>query len=123
MDEKFASQSKGLIEKAREAGSPEELMALVEEDGLKISEEQAKEYYERIHAAGELSDDELDSVNGGCGGGSPEPAPVPVICERCGSQNVRVSPYDGMLITGEPVKVIYYDCLACNWWRKDIIPK
>ena len=30
--------------------------------------EQAKEYFATIHASGELSDEELDNVAGGCGG-------------------------------------------------------
>ena len=34
-----------------------------------MSAEQAAEYFVTIHASGELSDEELDNVSGGCGSG------------------------------------------------------
>lgn len=54
-----------IIEKAKQAKSAEELMALAKENGIGITEEQAAEYFERLNRSGELSDDELDSVAGG----------------------------------------------------------
>ena len=53
------------IEKARQANSPEELLALAKENGIELSEDKAKEYFERLNNSGELSDEELDNVSGG----------------------------------------------------------
>lgn len=54
-----------LIEKARQAQSAEELLALINENGIECSEESANAYYEQIHKSGEMSDEELSSVAGG----------------------------------------------------------
>lgn len=54
-----------LLAKAEEARSAEELLALAKENGIEMTEDSAKELYERMNASGELSDDELDSVSGG----------------------------------------------------------
>ncbi len=57
-----------LIAKAKQAKSPEELIALAEESGTELTEESAKAYFDQIHKTGELADDELDNVvAGGCG--------------------------------------------------------
>lgn len=54
-----------LLEKAGQAKSAGELIALAEENGIELSEDKAKEYFERLNNSGELSDDELDNVSGG----------------------------------------------------------
>ena len=55
-----------LIEKAKTAKSPEELIALAKENGTEMTEERAKKCFEHLHSEGsELSDDELDNVSGG----------------------------------------------------------
>ncbi|MCM1023705.1 MAG: Nif11-like leader peptide family RiPP precursor [Prevotella sp.] len=54
-----------LIEKARQAKSAEELSALAKENGIELSEDETKAYFEQLNKSGELSDDELDSVAGG----------------------------------------------------------
>ena len=56
-----------IIAKAKEAKSAEELLAMAKENDMELTEEEAKEYYDRLHASGELADDELDSVAGGIG--------------------------------------------------------
>ena len=61
--------SKELIEKAKTAKTAEELLAMAKEENIELTEEQAKEYFATIHASGELSDEELDNVSGGCGSG------------------------------------------------------
>lgn len=54
--------------KARTAKSPEELKALAEENGIELSDDKAKAYFDRLNNSGELSDEELDNVSGGgCG--------------------------------------------------------
>ena len=61
--------SKENIEMAKEAKSVEELLALAKENNYPLTEEEAQNYFNQFHATGELSDDELDQVGGGCGGG------------------------------------------------------
>ena len=61
--------SKELIEKAKTAKSAEELLEMAKEESIEMSAEQAAEYFATIHASGELSDEELDNVSGGCGSG------------------------------------------------------
>ena len=57
---------KNLILKAKEAKSVEELIVLAKENGIELTEENAKMYFEQFNAKkGELSDDELDAVAGG----------------------------------------------------------
>lgn len=59
-----------LLEKAKEAKSAEELIALANENGAELTIEEAKTYFAQLNAkTGELTDDELDNVaGGGCSG-------------------------------------------------------
>ncbi len=58
--------NKELLAKAKEAKTPEELMSLAKENGIEMTEESAKAYFEQLNPkTGELSDDELDNVAGG----------------------------------------------------------
>ena len=58
--------NKELLAKAKEAKTPEELLALAKESSIDLTEEEAKAYFEQLHPkTGELSDDELDNVAGG----------------------------------------------------------
>ena len=59
--------SKELLEKAKTAKTAEELLELAKAENIELTAEQAKEYFAPIHASGELSDEELDNVSGGCG--------------------------------------------------------
>ncbi|MCH5187402.1 MAG: hypothetical protein J1F63_03275 [Oscillospiraceae bacterium] len=54
-----------MIKKAKETKTVEELIALANENDIELTEELAKEYFERLHATGELADDELENVSGG----------------------------------------------------------
>ena len=54
-----------LIAKAKAATSREELLALAKENGLELSEEEAKTCFAQLHANSEVSDDELEAVSGG----------------------------------------------------------
>ena len=63
MENKFTPE---LIEKAKSAKTPEELMALAKENGMELTEESAKAYFEQLNPkTGEVSDDELNNVSGG----------------------------------------------------------
>lgn len=59
--------TKEMIEKAKTAKTPAELIAMAKEAGIAEStEEEAKAYFEQLHAkTGEMPDDELDNVSGG----------------------------------------------------------
>ena len=55
-----------LIAKAKQAKTPEELLALAKENGVELTEESAKSYFNQLNPkTGELADDELDNVAGG----------------------------------------------------------
>ena len=98
-----------IIAKAREAKSAEELLAMAKENDIELTGEQAKEYYDRLHASGELSDDELDSVSGG-GCSSFEPK-----CPECGSTNYfrTNEPYYCPVKGG--IRTLYYNqCSECG---------
>ena len=57
-----------LISKAKQAKSPEELMALAKENGEEMTEESARAYFEQLHKTGEVTEEELSGVaGGGCG--------------------------------------------------------
>lgn len=57
---------KEFIDKAKQAQSLAELIALAKESGMEMTEKQAKAYFEKLNSkADELSDDELDNVAGG----------------------------------------------------------
>ena len=56
-----------LLAKAKGAKTPEELLAIAKENGTELNEESAKSYFDLLQPKnGELSDDELDNVSGGC---------------------------------------------------------
>lgn len=65
MENKFTAE---LIEKAKQVNSAEELTALAKENGVDISEDDAREYFEQMNRSGELSDDEIEEVTGGAHG-------------------------------------------------------
>ena len=59
--------NKELISKAKTAKTPEELLCLAKENGEEMTEESAKAYFDMLHQKqGEMTDDELDNVSGGC---------------------------------------------------------
>ena len=61
--------SKELIEKAKTAKSPEELLAMSKSEGFELPEGVAKTVFSKLNKTGELSDEELNNVSGGCGSG------------------------------------------------------
>lgn len=58
-----------LIQKAKTCNAPEELLALAKENGIEMTEEQAKDYLAKLNPANrEIADEELENVSGGgCG--------------------------------------------------------
>ena len=58
--------SKELLEKAKTAKSAEELLAMAKAENIEMTAEEANKVYAELHKTGELSDEELDNVSGGC---------------------------------------------------------
>ena len=56
-----------ILEKAKTAKSAEELLAMAKIENIEISAEEAAKAFAELNKTGELSDDELDNVAGGCG--------------------------------------------------------
>ena len=61
--------SKELLEKAKTAKTAEELLAMAKAENIELSAEQAAKAFAELNKSGELSDEELDNVSGGCGSG------------------------------------------------------
>ena len=64
--------SKELLEKAKTAKTAEELIEMAKAENIELSAEQAAKAFAELHKAGELSDEELDNVSGGCKGRTPK---------------------------------------------------
>lgn len=61
----------GLLLIAKEAKTVEELQSLAEENGYTLSYEDASHYFQVLNPSeGDISDDELEAVAGGCNDGS-----------------------------------------------------
>ena len=57
-----------LIDKAKAAKSAEELLEIAKANGVELTAEEAKTYFEQLSANSAVSDDDLDAVAGGaCG--------------------------------------------------------
>ena len=59
--------SKELLKKAKTAKTAEELLAMAKAENIELTEEEAAKAFEELNKNGELSDEELDNVSGGCG--------------------------------------------------------
>ena len=56
-----------MLEKAKTAKSAEELLAMAKAEKVELTEEEAAKAFAELNKTGELSDEELDNVAGGCG--------------------------------------------------------
>ena len=70
--------NKALLEKAAQCKSAEEVKALAAEAGMDISDEQAVELFAKVNGATPLTDEELETVAGGCGDDDI------IECDQCG---------------------------------------
>ena len=55
-----------ILEKAKTAKSAEELLAMAKAENIELTEEEAAKAFVELNKTGELSDEELDNVAGGC---------------------------------------------------------
>ena len=65
---KFSNE---LIEKAKTAKTAEELLQMAKAENIELSAEEAEEAFAKLNKSGELSDEELDNVAGGCSPSGP----------------------------------------------------
>ncbi len=103
------------FEKAKECKSAEELLALAKETGTEMRTEEAAELFKKLHAEGELSDDELDAASGGsCNTGADCGDTVILTGGSCPSCNgisavyIKSIPYDAA-----PDEYVFR-CTACS---------
>ena len=54
-----------MLAKAKMSKSAEELLTLAKENGINLTDEEAKRYFSQWHWEGELADEELENVTGG----------------------------------------------------------
>ena len=60
--------TKELLEKAKTAKTAEELLELAKAENINFTAEEAAKAFAELNKTGELSDEELDNVAGGCAG-------------------------------------------------------
>ena len=60
-----------MLEKAKTAKSAEELLAMAKAENIELTEEQAAKAFGELNKTGELSDEELDNIAGGCSPSDP----------------------------------------------------
>ena len=63
--------TKELFEKAKTAKSAEELLEMAKAENIELTEEEAEKAFAELHKSGEISDEELDNVAGGCSPSGP----------------------------------------------------
>ena len=109
--------NKELLAKAKNAKTPEELIALANENGTEMTEESAEAYYNLLHPQnGEVSDDELDNVaGGGCHNGGKLVVSVMHYCDewRCKDDGSQCD-IDGILVNCNTCRVAAY-CFSCKY--------
>ncbi len=107
-----------LIEKAKSAKTPEELMAFAKESGVAMTEDESKAYFAQLNPKpGELSDEELDNVSGGACYRK-DGRMVTTVCHKC--RHWRCKKDDGkwldrMGMPGCSVCGIGLECSNCRY--------
>ena len=61
----MAEINKELLDKAKQANSPKELLVLAKEIDVELTQKQAEAFFKQTNESNELPDDELDNVAGG----------------------------------------------------------
>ena len=64
----FYEVFKRTYRKSENSQKAEELLAMAKAENIEMTAEEAAKYFAELHKTGELSDEELDNVAGGCGG-------------------------------------------------------
>ena len=96
-----------VIAKAKATRSAEELLEIAKANGVELTAEEAKTYFEQLKANSAVSDDELDTVAGGSDGGcgsdedadenstenstEQEENPIKHPCPECGGPTIAMA--------------------------------
>lgn len=108
-----------LLEKAKQAKSAEELLSVAEENGVELTEDAARAYFEQLNKSGGLSDDELSNVaGGGCHSG--KRLIVSALhgcnywkCKKCGAR--RKAAYYRECRNGHGQEISCVTCAQCSY--------
>ena len=114
-------EDKEIIEKIKKCKTVEELKTFGNEIDYSLTDEEAKEFFEKLSKCGELSDDELTNVNGGgctkwrngrAYSGNPEYWLIVTVGNTCpGWERSRTIGHDVRRV-----------CPNCRWYNSDAIP-
>ena len=117
------------IEKAKTAKSAEELLQMAKAENIELTAEEAAKAFAELHKTGELSDDELDNVAGGCEDEIPEPKfqvgnrvwiSVSFACHTCGLYRAfKVTEVHPSPIGKHTYSVACPDC-GEKWWNANV---
>ena len=108
-----------MIEKAKAAKSAEELLEVAKAGGIEMTADEAATYFAQLNPqSGELDDDALDGVAGGCGNGSDvdnswlvsEPMVNVINGDRCPNCGGTV----GQVINDPEIGCFPVGCTNCN---------
>ena len=107
-----------MIEKAKTAKTAEELLEIAKANDIEMTADEAAEYFAQLNpASGELSDDDLDNVAGGCGNRDERLSVRDIVrvisgetCKKCGSDIGQVC------YTGAQGYVLGVWCNNCSDW-------
>lgn len=107
--------SRETILKAKQTKTVEELAVLAKEENIELSEEELEGFFAKTHPEmGEITDDELDNVAGGC---SAKYLP----CEYCGTADETVEKWT-IRATKEHGKRVYL-CISCALKNRNTLIK
>ena len=99
--------SKELLEKAKQAKTAEELLAIAKAENVELTEEEAAKAFAELNKTGEISDEELDNVAGG----------------GCYSDGGRLKTTSGYkckhYADGQSTYGIKGTCCRCKYWGVD----
>lgn len=118
-----------LMNKAKQAANTEELLELARSENIELTEEKAQEFFMRLHAEGELSDDELDAVaGGGCAESALEYKEgdiVALVSKRCPDCNGSVFKITYVVKERTRMNDYWLECSHCGLtattaWKSDI---
>ena len=108
--------SKELIEKAKTAKTAEELLQMAKAEHIELTEEEAVNAFAELNKSGELSDEELDNVAGGCG----EPDYKYYVGDNVLIYGMKFSYRIVSRYRSFPANIIFYNC-ANSYFPEDVI--
>lgn len=108
----FSEEAMFIAKQAKSAG---ELFSLAKENGIELTEEEAKAYFSQIHiSSGELSEDELDHVaGGGCHAG--DGRLIVTVGHYCANFGCKLCGSDGIAsVPGVGSEPGFVKCAGCG---------